>query len=155
MNNGLICSAMRQRVRAGACSGANGLIGELFMGRTMRHVPPSVGATANLAMYVRQRTDLKATAGEGSLASGVHPAAKTGKPMSNSLGKRGSRGFNKAMGVTDSETPGPTPDEATQVEIELKFIVPRDRLDALAADMRQGEVHVRRLLAIYYDTDDG
>ncbi len=43
----------------------------------------------------------------------------------------------------------------TQVETELKFIVPRDRLAALAADMRRGEVHVRRLLAIYYDTVDG
>jgi triphosphatase len=41
------------------------------------------------------------------------------------------------------------------METELKFIVPRQRLDALAADMRRGEVHVRRLLAIYYDTVDG
>ncbi len=42
-----------------------------------------------------------------------------------------------------------------QAELELKFIVPPDRLKALAADMRQGEGYVRRLLAIYYDTVDG
>ena len=64
-------------------------------------------------------------------------------------------GFNEAIGVTDSKTPGPMPDEATQVEIELKFLFLRRQLKALAADMRRGEVHVRRLLAIYYDTDDG
>ena len=34
-------------------------------------------------------------------------------------------------------------------------MVPRRRLDALEADMRQGQVRVRRLLAIYYDTVDG
>ena len=66
-----------------------------------------------------------------------------------------SGGFNEAIGVTDSKTPGPMPDEATQVEIELKFLFLRRQLKALAADMRRGEVHVRRLLAIYYDTDDG
>ncbi|MEO7337320.1 MAG: CYTH domain-containing protein, partial [Caldimonas sp.] len=41
------------------------------------------------------------------------------------------------------------------MEIELKFLVPRHQLEALTAEMRRGEVHVRRLLAIYYDTDDG
>ena len=46
--------------------------------------------------------------------------------------------------MTDSET-----------EAELKFMVPRRRLGALAADMRRGKVRVRRLLAIYYDTVDG
>ena len=46
--------------------------------------------------------------------------------------------------MTDSET-----------EAELKFMVSRRRLGALAADMRRGTVRVRRLLAIYYDTVDG
>jgi hypothetical protein len=57
--------------------------------------------------------------------------------------------------VTVFKTLRSTPDALTQVETELKFIVPRDRLDALAADMRRGEVHVRRLMAIYCDTVDG
>lgn len=41
-----------------------------------------------------------------------------------------------------------------QIETELKFMVPRSRLGALAADMRQGKVRIQRLLAIYYDTVD-
>lgn len=57
--------------------------------------------------------------------------------------------------MTDSKTAASTFDALTQLESELKFIVPRHRRDALAADMRRGEVHVRRLLAIYYDTVDG
>ena len=46
-------------------------------------------------------------------------------------------------------------DPVAQTEAELKFMVPPRQLDALAADMRQGQVRVRRLLAIYYDTVDG
>jgi triphosphatase len=57
--------------------------------------------------------------------------------------------------VTDSGTVDSTTDQPTETEVELKFIVAPERLEALAAEMRQGKVQVRRLLAIYYDTVDG
>ena len=43
----------------------------------------------------------------------------------------------------------------TQMETELKFMVPPNRLDGITAEMRQGKVRVQRLLAIYFDTADG
>lgn len=67
--------------------------------------------------------------------------------------------MRRANAVTDSGSVGATTDSvidpSTQTEVELKFIVPHHRLDVLTADMRQGKVQVRRLLAIYYDTVDG
>lgn len=49
----------------------------------------------------------------------------------------------------------PVIESVAHMETELKFMVPPSRLDAIAADMRQGEVRIRRLLAIYFDTVDG
>ena len=63
--------------------------------------------------------------------------------------------MSHATDLTDRGTVDSTADPVTQTEVELKFIVPPDRLEALAADMRQGKVQARRLLAIYYDTVDG
>ena len=40
---------------------------------------------------------------------------------------------------------------ASETEVKLKFMVPRQGFAALAADMCLGTVRVRRLLAIYYD----
>ena len=43
---------------------------------------------------------------------------------------------------------------ASETEVELKFMVPRQGFAALAADMCLGTVRVRRLLVIFYDTVD-
>ena len=49
---------------------------------------------------------------------------------------------------------GPVLEAPSQVEIELKFVVPQPQLEALKRAMRRGEVRVQHLQAIYYDTAD-
>jgi triphosphatase len=44
--------------------------------------------------------------------------------------------------------------DSSSLEIELKFNVPPERLDALKKKLRSGKVHVQRLQAIYFDTAD-
>jgi len=47
------------------------------------------------------------------------------------------------------------PEEAVPVEIEIKFVVPREKRTALLEALRFGGIKSRRLRATYYDTQDG